>query len=39
MTGVAAGANARARENASIIDGAWAIGSFDDGDERRVGKS
>jgi hypothetical protein len=37
--GVAAGANACARETASIIDGASAIGAFDDGGEDRSGKA
>src|ERR1041385_6986137 len=37
MTGVAAGAKACAREIASIIGGAKAIGSFDHGRERRSG--
>jgi len=39
MIGVAAGANACARDTASIIEGARAIGSFDDGGEERSGKS
>ncbi len=38
MTGVAAGAKACAREIASIIGGARAMGSFDDGRERRSGR-
>src|SRR6266487_3727916 len=37
ITGVAAGAKACAREIASIIGGARAMGSFDDGRERRSG--
>ena len=37
MTGVAAGAKACAREIAAIIEGARAMGSFDDGGERRSG--
>jgi len=37
MMGVAAGANACARDTAAIIEGARATGSFDDGGERRSG--
>ena len=37
ITGLIAGANACAREIASIIEGAKAIGSFDDGSEQRSG--
>src|SRR6266513_100794 len=37
MTGVAAGANACARDTASTIKGARAMGACDDGRERRSG--